>query len=673
MSPPTSVARLLTRAFAVLALLIVVSGLSGAGTALVQHQTVEQLTDHVLPLQLQNAELRAAMSDGQRGLRGYLLSGDPTLLGNYYSAHADYKTSADDLRGMATGGEGVAIEAQLDRAEAWWAVAERQRQVLPRSDEAARFVDQGSALFLAFESANTGLDTALGDRADRLRDRSETLGVGTTAALVALTLAAALVAALTAVRTTRRITGPLGRLVTVLDDLGRGRYGRRAPTGDGPVEIRAVAAAVNNLAEQADRVRREEEEIARLRGEIRVLNTRVRQHLAVDSAMQEAATGLVATLGAEHAVLRIAAAADAPKMVTRHSAAGAAGSLDALACADIAWLGEHDLWLTADATDVNAVDVGDPVPDPEAAGWRAAGAGPVLTVAVTNGDTRLGALTLLRAAGRPGWSPVEIRLAESVAGDLGRGLHHARLFEQEQRLVAQLKELDSVKTDFMSTVSHELRTPLTSIAGYVEMLRDEDAGEVTPAQGRMLDVIKRNTTRLRALIEDLLILSRIEAGTFRTRRQTVDLAAIAGTVAAEAAEAAAKTGVTLTVDLAGPLPVDADKEQLDRVVEGLLSNAVKFAPGGTVTVTGRADAGEVVLCVADTGMGVPDAEQGQLFSRFFRATNAIHLAIPGTGLGLAIVRTIVENHDGTIEMTSAENDGTTVTVRLPLAGDRVAA
>jgi two-component system phosphate regulon sensor histidine kinase PhoR len=300
--------------------------------------------------------------------------------------------------------------------------------------------------------------------------------------------------------------------------------------------------------------------------------------------------------------------------------------------------------------------------------WRSAGAGPVLTVSVTNGEERLGALTLLRASGRPAWNPVEVRLAESIAADLGRGVHHARLFEREQRLVAQLKELDTAKTDFMSTVSHELRTPLTSIAGYVEMLRDEDGGEVNPTQRRMLDVIHRNTVRLRTLIEDLLILSRIEAGTFRTQRRTVDVATVVSGALTAVAPAAEKASVELRAEVAGPLPVNADANQLDRVVLGLLSNAVKFTPGGgSVTVTGRVADGEVVVEVADTGMGVPAGERQQLFSRFFRASNAMHHAVPGTGLGLAIVRTIVENHDGTIDMTSAENAGTTVTVRLPRA------
>jgi signal transduction histidine kinase len=99
----------------------------------------------------------------------------------------------------------------------------------------------------------------------------------------------------------------------------------------------------------------------------------------------------------------------------------------------------------------------------------------------------------------------------------------------------------------------------------------------------------------------------------------------------------------------------------------LLTNAVKFTPAeGTVTVAAGRDGDQVVITVADTGMGIPAAEQQALFARFFRASNAIHQAIPGTGLGLAIVRTIVDNHGGSIDVRSTEKVGTTVTVRLPV-------
>jgi signal transduction histidine kinase len=179
-------------------------------------------------------------------------------------------------------------------------------------------------------------------------------------------------------------------------------------------------------------------------------------------------------------------------------------------------------------------------------------------------------------------------------------------------------------------------------------------------------VISRNTRRLRELIEDMLVLSKIEAGGFRTSKEQVDLAELIDSALQAIAPAAAKASIGLHTDAAGPLPFEADPGQIDRVLANLLTNAVKFTPAdGTITVTGRRDGADMVVAVADTGMGIPESERPALFARFFRASNAVHQAIPGTGLGLAIVRTIVDNHGGRIEVSSTENAGTTVTVRLP--------
>jgi signal transduction histidine kinase len=238
---------------------------------------------------------------------------------------------------------------------------------------------------------------------------------------------------------------------------------------------------------------------------------------------------------------------------------------------------------------------------------------------------------------------------------------------REEQMRGRLRALDAAKTDFMATVSHELRTPLTSISGYVELLRDADPPDLTDAQLRMLEVIARNTRRLRELVEDILTLSRIERGGFRSQLTSVDLAEVIERAITTAGPAAAKASVGLHLDVRGPLPLRGDGVQLDRVLANLLGNAVKFTPAeGTVTVRATADnRGRTVLVVADTGMGIPADEQQALFVRFFRATNAIRQAVPGTGLGLAICRKIVENHGGTIAIESVEDVGTTVTVRFP--------
>lgn len=266
-------------------------------------------------------------------------------------------------------------------------------------------------------------------------------------------------------------------------------------------------------------------------------------------------------------------------------------------------------------------------------------------------------------------------IAGGVAATVALGRSAARMRAEiagcrhrEGELEAQLFALDAAKTDFMATVSHELRTPLTSISGYVELLRDAEPPELSDAQLRMVEVIARNTRRLRELIEDILTLSRIEAGGFRSEPGEVDLAQVVERALTAVSPAAAKASVGLHADVRGPLPLRGDSVQLDRVLANLLGNAVKFTPAeGTVTVRAEQDRGEAVVVVADTGMGIPADEQQALFVRFFRATNAIRQAVPGTGLGLAICRKIVDNHGGSIAVDSTENVGTTVTLRLPAA------
>jgi signal transduction histidine kinase len=263
---------------------------------------------------------------------------------------------------------------------------------------------------------------------------------------------------------------------------------------------------------------------------------------------------------------------------------------------------------------------------------------------------------------------IAVRAGRRITGPLGDVVRARESAERERRLAARLTALETAKTDFMSTVSHELRTPLTSISGYLELIMDSGSGSLSAAQVRMLEVIGRNAVRLRELVEDMLTLADIESGDFRTETEPMDLTGVIDRTIAAAGPQAEKASVGLHPDVRGPLPITGDPVQLDRVLSNLLANAVKFTgPDGTVTVHAERRGDDVVLTVADTGIGIPADEQQALFTRFFRATNAIHKAVPGTGLGLAIVRTIVEQHGGTIEITSTENVGTTATVRLPAA------
>jgi signal transduction histidine kinase len=235
------------------------------------------------------------------------------------------------------------------------------------------------------------------------------------------------------------------------------------------------------------------------------------------------------------------------------------------------------------------------------------------------------------------------------------------------REVTADRELDRMRDAFVATVSHELRTPLTSISGFLEMLEDEEH-ELGDAGRQYLDVIRRATERLHALVEDLLLVAQIEARRIELELAPVDLVELAARAVQSARPAAAEKGIALDLLADHPPAVLGDATRLSQVLDNLVSNAVKFTPdGGRVTITVSPNGSGTELIVADTGIGVAAEEQKQVFSRFFRATSATQRAIPGTGLGLAICHALVEQHGGSIEFRSEEGAGTEVVVSLPNA------
>ncbi|WP_344937314.1 CHASE3 domain-containing protein [Actinoplanes nipponensis] len=152
-----TVGRLLTRSFAVLVALIVSSGVAETTAVLMQHRVVRELSTHVQPLELANARLRAVLGDAQRGLRGYLLTGDGQVLDTYHVARSEYTLAGLHLRDLANAREDVAVDAQLARADIWWSLAEQQRRAPPRSDAAARYVTEGKPLFPGVRGGQRGL------------------------------------------------------------------------------------------------------------------------------------------------------------------------------------------------------------------------------------------------------------------------------------------------------------------------------------------------------------------------------------------------------------------------------------------------------------------------------------------------------------------------------------
>jgi signal transduction histidine kinase len=292
------------------------------------------------------------------------------------------------------------------------------------------------------------------------------------------------------------------------------------------------------------------------------------------------------------------------------------------------------------------------------------GAGSLVAVPIAVGRELLGNLVVLRAEGAPDLTEAELGAVDQISRELGRMVLNTRLYETERRLVAELQEIDRYKGELIATISHELKTPLTSIIGHTELLEEIDT-EVDSIRA-----ISRNAQRLNRLIENLLNYSRIQDRREHVRR-AVDLSTLCENSLELLAVQAEQGGLQL--ELASPpvpVVVHGDPEELARVVDNILSNAVKYTPsGGRVDVAVSAGAGWAEVACTDTGLGISAIDQTHLFSAFHRSSNPEALSIPGTGLGLAISRRITEMHGGDIVVESTLGEGSTFRVRLPL-GDR---
>ena len=223
----------------------------------------------------------------------------------------------------------------------------------------------------------------------------------------------------------------------------------------------------------------------------------------------------------------------------------------------------------------------------------------------------------------------------------------------------QLTELSEMKSAFVSVVSHELRTPLTSIRNAIDLVRGGTTGALAPDQKHFLDMAKRNQERLSAIIDDLLDVSRIEAGRLEYRFEETDAALLVREVHDAMAAQALSSGVTLTAEADGPLPVWGDPKRLHQVLVNLAGNALKFTPdGGRVTLSARRVGDEVELAVTDSGAGVPEEEREKIFEAFYQVTSHgqgyLTRKVRGTGLGLSISRELSHAQGGRLRVEAAD-------------------
>jgi signal transduction histidine kinase len=263
---------------------------------------------------------------------------------------------------------------------------------------------------------------------------------------------------------------------------------------------------------------------------------------------------------------------------------------------------------------------------------------------------------------------------ELAVGQIAAALANVRSYEQERRRAEALAELDRAKTTFFSNISHEFRTPLALILGSIE-----EELHAAPGPKENLQLAHRSSLRLLKLVNSLLDFSRIEAGRMEASFEPIDLSACTADLASVFRSAIEKAGLRLVVDCP-PMsqPVYVDRDMWEKIVLNLISNAFKFTFQGHIVVSLQTSADWVKVAVRDTGVGIPDTELPKIFERFHRVRGTRSRTFEGTGIGLALVQELVGLQGGTIQVESAENQGTTFTVSLRmgtahLPADRISA
>jgi signal transduction histidine kinase len=633
-----------------------------------QRSAIDQLRGRIQAIQVVGLVTEADFLDAQRAVTGYQATGAAGLLAGYQAERREFEGQMRQLHRLAWPALSGSILAEERSAQAAFRTDDQAVAAVRGSAAAARLYRSAAAWAGVFTDQADTLRRQLAGQGDALAAKSErTLGVGLgwTAAILALGLMLPVIAVAVGLRW---VSGPLHDVTTAVRRRALGDAHVRARPG-GPADVRELATSVNFLADESDRIQDADRERARLQAEVRQASIRIREHLRADAIIREAVTAIHEHLPVDFVWVGIVTGerltlADGDSGGRK----GATDPIGHLPPGSIDWI--WDIYRHRSSYRVQDLDAAqaEEIPAEIRKILLSQGATALLLTPFGAGQELLGCLTLLRAGVGQAWTQPEIEAVESLAGDIGRGLEHARLYEGEERLVAELESLSEAKASFLASASHDLRTPLTSIIGYVELLADQEAGPIRPAQAKMLDGVDRNARRLKTMIEDMLTISKIELGAFTSRLEPLDLGTLLPPAADVIRPSAGARGLSFEVSCPDqPVMIDGDPEQLDRLLVNLLSNAVKYTPrGGNVALTLDSADDSAVLSVADTGIGIPEEDQDALFTRFFRASNAVEAAIPGSGLGLSIVRTIVANHNGELSIRSGRDQGTTVTVRIPL-------
>jgi len=241
---------------------------------------------------------------------------------------------------------------------------------------------------------------------------------------------------------------------------------------------------------------------------------------------------------------------------------------------------------------------------------------------------------------------------------------------KEAKNFERMKELDRLKSEFVSSVSHELKTPLTSISASIEMIEGGYAGDITPNVKHFMDIIRNNSNRLVGLVNDVLDFSRADAGVMNITKVPIGITGLVKAVVDELAPLAEQKGLSMIAEvMPNEVILQGDANRIKQVVVNLVGNALKFCSTGRIFVGVSEKETEVKMWIKDEGPGIPEDKQSRIFEKFFRADNGLRRETAGFGIGLALSKGIVEAHGGKIWFESAIGKGTAFYFTLPKGGN----
>jgi signal transduction histidine kinase/CHASE3 domain sensor protein len=563
--------------------------------------------------------LEKLVLDLETGARGYVITQDPAFLEPWRSARRALPAQSRELLEAAPGDQSRRIDAAWRAYLRDWSMplvagpVDEARAGIA-SGEGKRRVDRIRALIdplIAAQMRVSDTQSARLAKAERQGERVSAAGIAITILAFVLMVGYVL----------RRAVLPLRRVVAAHARIARGEQDVEVPEG-GAGEVGALAAGFNSMSRSLSATQSslaaQNDDLERLANVLRaVLDS------TVDGILLSDAAGEVQL--ANRPVIRLT----------------------------------RDLGMSFEGPVVDRLlSVADRMADPEA--YRAA-----MERLRTNPDEPTFDEFEDAASGRV-FQGFTAPVVDDRGGFLGR--------IWTLREVTEQRELDRLKDDFVATVSHELRTPLTSMMGFLEMIREGEAGPLNEEQQRFLAIVYRSSERLQRLVGDLLFVARLDASGLQLHFAQVDVTEVVREAVESAAALARSRSIDLRSELEDVPAVSGDRERLLQLVGNLVSNALKFTPAaGTVTARTLVDGASVVIEVTDTGIGIPESEQARVFQRFFRSSTATEQAIPGTGLGLVISRAIAEAHGGSISVRSAPGAGASFRVELPYAVEEAAA